>query len=99
MSPLPIPPPRSISGFALDSLALRALGSGSPSIHPSNMFNNPTPNRGVLDQTLFSPNPNFLATPLLPNISFQNYVVGLILKYTSDNILDGRPGGFSENPA
>ena len=28
------------------------------------MFNNPSPNRGVLDQTLFSQNPNFLATPV-----------------------------------
>ena len=36
----------------------------APSIHTSNMFNNPSPNQGVLDQTLFSPNPNFLATPL-----------------------------------
>ena len=38
----------------------------APSIHPSNMFNNLSLNRGVLDQTLFSPNPNFLATPLDP---------------------------------
>ena len=38
----------------------------APSIHSSNMFNNPSPNRGVLDQTEFSPNLNFLATPLNP---------------------------------
>ena len=35
----------------------------APSIHPSNMFDNPSPNRRVLDQTLFSQNLNFLATP------------------------------------
>ena len=50
------------------------------SIHPSNMSDTPvTPNRGVLDQTLFSPNPNFLPTPFIrPNISF---LVGLIEIY------------------
>ena len=83
--------PRSISGFAFDSRALCALNS------PLQNVNNPSPNRGVLDQTEFSPNPNFLATPLDPIIiSFQDYVVGI---YTSDNILDGRLGAFSENPA
>ena len=36
----------------------------SPSIHPSNMFINPSSNRRGLDQTLF-PNPNFLSSPTL----------------------------------
>ena len=57
------PSPHSISGFAVDSRAIRVLGSGCALNHPSNLFDNPSPNRGVLNQTLFSPNPNFLATP------------------------------------
>ena len=62
----PDPSPRSISGFArLPSFLGRFASSvrAAPSIHPFNMFDNPSPNRWVLDQTLFSSNPNFLATP------------------------------------
>ena len=62
-APSPDPSPRSISVFAVDSRALSSSVWAAPSIHRSNMFDNPSPNRGVLDQTLFSPNPNFLATP------------------------------------
>ena len=58
------------------------LGHVAPSVrtaplitHP-NMFINPSPNRGVLDQTLFSPNLLHGYTTA-PNISFQDYVVGL----------------------
>ena len=65
------PPPQTPSpaqSQALPSILGRFAPSvrAAPSIHPSNLFNNPSPNRGVLDQTLFSPNPNFLATPLDP---------------------------------
>ena len=62
--PPPQTPPRAQSQ-ALPSILERFASSvwAAPSIHPSNMFDNPSPNRGVLDQTLFSPNPNFLATP------------------------------------
>ena len=62
--PLPRPPPRAQSQ-ASPSILGRFVSSvrAAPSIHPSNMFDNPSPNRGVLDQTLFSPNPNFLDTP------------------------------------
>ena len=51
--------------------------SFAPSIHPSNMFDNPSLNRGVLDQTLFSQTPTFW----LHHILFQDYVVGLIEIY------------------
>ena len=65
------PPPQTPSraqSQALPSILGRFASSvrAAPSIHPSNMFDNPSPNRSyrrVLDQTLFSPNPNFLATP------------------------------------
>ena len=62
--PLPRPPPRAQSK-ALPSILGRLASSvrAAPSIHPSNIFSNPSPNRGVLDQTLFSPNLNILATP------------------------------------
>ena len=61
---LPKPPPRAQSQ-ASPSILGRFVSSfrAAPSIHPSNMFNNPSLNRGVLNQTLFSPDPNFLATP------------------------------------
>ena len=59
----PDPSPRSISGFAVVLGRFASSVRAAPSIHPFNMFDNPSPNRGVLDQTLFSPNPNFLATP------------------------------------
>ena len=52
----------------------------APSIHPSNMFHNPSLNRGVLDQTLFPQTPTFWLHHR-PNISFQDYVVGLIEIY------------------
>ena len=47
------------------------------------------------------PKPHFSGYTIGPIISFQDYVVGLIEIYqtTSENILDGRLGGFSENPA
>ena len=66
--PLPqTPSPHSISVFAIDSRGRFASSvRAAPLIHPSNMFNIPSPNRGVLDQTLFSQNFNFLATPLDP---------------------------------
>ena len=57
-------PPRA-SSHASPSI-LGRFGSSvraAPSIHTSNMFDNPFLNRGVLDQTRFSQNPNFLATP------------------------------------
>ena len=60
----PHTPPRARSQ-TLPSILGRFASSvrAAPSIHPSNMFDTPSPNRGVLDQTLFSPNPNFLITP------------------------------------
>ena len=66
-SPLPRPPLPAQSQ-ASPSILGRFASSvrAAPSIHPSNMFDNPSLNRGVLDLTLFSPNPNFLATPLDP---------------------------------
>ena len=63
------PPPQTPAQFQASSSILGRFAPSVravPSIHPSNMFNNPSPNRGVLDQTLFPPNPNFLATPLDP---------------------------------
>ena len=79
------PPPQtplSAQSQASPSILRRfaSLIRAAPSIHPSNMVNNPSPNRGVLGQTLFSPNPNFLATPLdqIFRSNFQDYVVGLI---------------------
>ena len=62
------PPPQTPPGAqsqASPSILGRFASSvwAASSIHPSNMFDNPSPNRGVLDQTLFSPNPNFLDTP------------------------------------
>ena len=54
----------------------------APLIHPSNMFNNLSPNRVLLDQILFSPNSNFLATPLDPIYRSKiRYVVWLIEIY------------------
>ena len=55
-SPLPRLPPRAQSQ-ASSSILGRFASSvrAAPSIHPSNMFDNPSPNRGVLDQPLFSP--------------------------------------------
>ena len=79
--------------------ALRPRFGLRPQFTPPTCINNPSPNRGVLDQTLFSPKPQLPGYTIGPNISFQDYVVGVKLKYTSDNILDGRLGGFSENPA
>ena len=78
--PPPQTPPRAQSQ-ASPSILGRFASSvrAAPSSHPSNMLIT-SPNRGVLDQTLFSPNPNFLATHR-PNISFQDYVVGLIEIY------------------
>ena len=46
------------------------------------MFNNPSSNRGVLDQTLFTPNPNFLATPLDPII----YIIPRLRSWINWNI-------------
>ena len=46
--------------------------------HPSNMFDNPSPSRGVLD--CFPQTPTFWLHHR-PNISFQDYVVGLIEIY------------------
>ena len=62
--------------------ALRPRVRAAPSIHSSNMFNNPSPNRGVLDQKEFSPcKPQLSGYTIGPNISFQDYVVGLIEIY------------------
>ena len=62
--PPPQTPPRAQSQ-ASPSILGRFASSvrAAPSIHPFNMFDNPSPSRGVLDQTLFSPNLNFLAIP------------------------------------
>ena len=66
------PPPQTPPSLAQTQASSSILGRfapsvrAAPSIHPSNMFNNPSPNRGVLDQTQFFPNPNFLATPMDP---------------------------------
>ena len=85
-------PGRSISGFALDSRALCVLGSGcalnSPLQHVYKVYN-PSPNREVLDQTLFSPNPNFLATPywtqyIVPRLrSWINWNIPVIISLTA----------------
>ena len=83
----------SISGFALNS---RASVRGLPPIHPSNMFINPSPNRGGLDQTLFPP------ISISRLCHWTQYIVPRLrswFKYTTDKILDGRLGELSENPA
>ena len=71
-SPLPRPPPRTQSQ-ALPSILGRFASSvrAAPSIHPSNMFDNPSPNRGFLDQHCFSQTPTFWLHHR-PNISFQD---------------------------
>ena len=57
----PYPAQSQASPSILGRLACSVRAASS--IYPSNMFNNPIhlTNWGVLDQTLFSPNPNFLA--------------------------------------
>ena len=74
----------------------------SPSIHPSNMFINPSPNRGGLPKQRGTrpntvPQPQLLVFPNTgPKISFHEYVVRL--KYTIEKIIDSRLGELLKNP-
>ena len=84
--------------------ALRPWFGLRPQFTPPTCLMTPLPTKGLGEglitksNTVF-PKPQLPDNTIGPNISFQDYVVGLIFKYTSDNILGGRLGGFSENPA
>ena len=81
----PQTPSPSISGFAFERSASSVRAA--PAIYPCNMFNNASPNRGVLyiDQTLFSPNPNFLATLVTQYIvpRLRSWIIPVIISLTA----------------
>ena len=100
------PSPQTPSLAKSQALRTRFSGALRPRFGLRRQFTPPTcsiilsPNRGVPTRSnTVSPKPQLPGYTIGPNISFKDYVVGLILIYTSDNILDGRLGGFSENPA
>ena len=69
--PPPQTPPRAQSQ-ALPSILERFASSvwAAPSIHPSNMFDTPSPNRGVLDQT----------RAVFPKPQLSGYTIDLIFR-------------------
>ena len=80
--PPPQTPPRAQSQ-ASPSILGRFASSvrAAPSIHPSNMFDNPSPNRVVRTRPNSDPQTPTFWLHHRPNISFQDYVVGLIEIY------------------
>ena len=95
---LTVPPPQTpfpAQSQASPSILGRFAPSvrAAPSIHPANMCKYPlSQQRGTRSNTVF-PKPQLPGYTIGPNISFKDYVVGLILKYTSDNILNWRQAG------